>query len=247
MRRRIFLSLGVTLFVAGLVVLSIGLVGYFGGSSPSGSEAVSDYGPFPASIRDVPGLPVAVSYNQPPEAPTPTPPPVQLSAPLRLVIDSINVDAPVSTYGLDANGIPIVPTGSDAGSVVAWYDFSSLPGGGSNSVLAAHVTWNRAPAVFNDLDALKPGDTIKVVAEDGREFVYEVFANFPVDPADPASLKVMAPTETDTLTLITCGGSWVPDPSEQFGGSYSDRTIVQAHLVEANVALPAVPAAISQG
>ncbi|MEE8137341.1 MAG: sortase, partial [Thermoanaerobaculia bacterium] len=103
-----------------------------------------------------------------------------------------------------------------------------------------------APAVFGDLDQLQPGDTVRLMSDDGREFTYEVFDNFPVDPSDPASLKVMAPTEADTITLITCGGTWIPDPSEQFGGNYTDRTIVQAKLVESSLAAP-VPSAISDG
>ena len=65
-----------------------------------------------------------------------------------------------------------------------------------------------------------------------------MFANFDVDPLDPESLKVMAPTPTDTITLITCGGTWIPDPSARFGGDYTTRTIVQAKLVDSNLAVP---------
>ncbi len=74
-----------------------------------------------------------------------------------------------------------------------------------------------------------------------------MFANFAVDPFNPDSLKVMSPTDEDIVTLITCGGSWVPDPAERFGGNYTDRTIVQAKLVQSSVTAPAVPAEISQG
>ncbi len=162
------------------------------------------------------------------------------------MIESIGVDAPVNTYGLDANGVPQVPTAADAAEVVAWYDFSTRPGEGSNAVFAGHINWARAPAVFGDLDQLQPGDAVRLISDDGREYTYEVFDNFPVDPSDPASLKVMAPTEVDTITLITCGGTWIPDPSEQLGGNYSSRTIVQAKLVESSLAVP-VPSAISDG
>jgi LPXTG-site transpeptidase (sortase) family protein len=130
-----------------------------------------------------------------------------------------------------------VPTGADASEVVAWYDFSALPGAGSNAVFSGHVTWN-GRAVFWALDELQPGDTISVISEDGVEYTYEVFDNFPVDPSDPASLKVMKPTPTDTITVITCGGTWIPDPSEQFGGNYTTRTIVQAKLVDSTVDVP---------
>ena len=77
-----------------------------------------------------------------------------------------------------------------------------------------------------------------LIPDDGREFRYEVVANYDVDPSDPESLKVMAPTPTDTITLITCGGTWIPDRSERFGGEYTNRTIVQAELVDSSLAVP---------
>ena len=231
LRRRLILGLGVALFAAGATLLSIGLIDYFDDSSsaPEVTDALT-------SIDDVPNLPVAIPYNNPqPTAPEPTPEPAAVTVPLRLVIERLGVDAPVGVYQLDENGVPEVPVADDAGEVVAWYDFSSKPGGGSNAVFAAHVTWNRAPAVFSDLDNLQAGDVVRLVSDDGTEYTYEVFANFDVDPYDTESLKVMAPTETDTVTLITCGGTWIPDPSEQFGGDYTTRTIVQAKLMQSSV------------
>src|SRR3546814_7056233 len=47
--------------------------------------------------------------------------------------DLLGVNAPVDTYGLDANAVPQVPTGSNAREVVAWYNFSARPGAGSRS------------------------------------------------------------------------------------------------------------------
>ena len=230
LRRGLFLGLGVALFAAGATLLGIGLVDYF-----------DDTASAPAlSSTDDEKLPVAIPYDYPrpstPEPePTPTPEPAAVAVPLRLMIDRLGVDAPVDVYALDENGVPEVPVADDAGEVVAWYDFSSKPGGGSNAVFAAHVTWNRAPAVFSDLNNLQAGDVVRLVSDDGTEYTYEVFANFDVDPYDTESLKVMAPTETDTVTLITCGGTWIPDPSEQFGGDYTTRTIVQAKLMQSSV------------
>ncbi len=238
LRRRLIFGLGAVLLAAGATLLSIGLIDYFGGTSSAPEASVADA---LTSIDDVENLPVAIPYNNPQRtAPTPEPPAV--TVPLRLMIDSLGVDAPVGVYALDENGVPEVPVAEDAGEVVAWYDFSSKPGAGSNAVFAGHVTWNRAPAVFGSLDDLQAGDVVRLVSDDGREYTYEVFANFAVDPYDTESLKVMAPTETDTVTLITCGGTWIPDPSEQFGGDYTTRTIVQAKLVQSSVTAPATAA-----
>ena len=240
LRRGLFLGLGAALLAAGATLLGIGLIGYFDDDNApeasSGTDAL-------ISIEDVENLPVSIAYYNP-QPTAPTPEPTAVTVPLRLVIESLGVDAPVGVYTLDADGVPEVPVADDAGEVVAWYDFSSRPGAGSNAVFAGHVTWNRAPAVFGNLDDLQAGDVVSLVSDDGREYTYEVFANFAVDPYDTESLKVMAPTETDTITLITCGGTWIPDPSERFGGDYTTRTIVQAKLVQSSVTAP-VPAAIS--
>ena len=120
---------------------------------------------------------------------------------------------------------------------------SAVPGTGSNAVFAGHVNWNRAPAVFANLEDLETGDVIMLKANNGTEITYQVSDNFLVDPADPASLKVMAATPTDTITLITCAGTWIPDPSEQLGGDYTNRVIVRATLVSVNTVAEASDAA----
>ncbi len=242
LRRGLALGLGTALLAAGATLLSIGLISYFNDDTSSAPEtsSVSDQ---LLSIDDVPNLPVAIPYYNP-QRTTPAPEAPAVTVPLRLMIDRLGVDAPVGVYQLDADGVPEVPVAEDAGEVVAWYDFSSKPGAGSNAVFAGHITWSRAPAVFANLNDLQAGDVIRLVSDDGREYAYEVFANFDVDPYDTESLKVMAPTETDTVTLITCGGTWIPDASQQFGGDYTTRTIVQAKLVQPSVMAP-VPAAIS--
>jgi LPXTG-site transpeptidase (sortase) family protein len=229
--RRLLFALGVVLFVAGAITLSIGLIGYVDENEGQSAANVVPDTPSLGEVRYMPAVP----YDPAPAAvePTPTPAPPPLAIPLRLVVDSIGVDAPVIKMGLDEDGIPHVPLN---GQDVAWYDFSSKPGGGSNAVLAAHINWERAAGAFAHLDDAKPGDAIRLISEDGREYTYEVTATFYVDPEDPDSLEVMAPTPTETVTLITCGGTWLPNPSEPFGGSYTTRTIVQGKLVDSTVA-----------
>ena len=234
LRQRLLLGLGVALFAVGAVTLSIGLVGYFDQrEGDTGTSVVSE----PLGVRNLGHMP-AVPYNPllMVTEPAPEPAPEPVAAPLRLVVESLGVDAPVVEMGLDDQGIPYVPYN---GQDVAWYNFSSPPGAGSNAVFAGHINWEGAAGVFGNLGELQPGETVRLMSGDGSEYVYEVFANFPVDPDDPASLKVMAPTPTDTITLISCGGTWVPDASEQFGGSYTNRIIVQARLMETALAVPA--------
>jgi len=162
-----------------------------------------------------------------------TPSPTEEAPPLaesyRMLIEKIGVDAPIATYGLDENSVPIVPTGPDAAEVVAWYDFSARPGTGSNAVFAGHVTWN-GDAVFRNLNTLQPGDIVRLRDDRGTEMAYRVVSNVAVDPNDPQSVKVMYPTETEQVTIITCGGEYFRTDDPVAGGDYTHRVIIKAEL-----------------
>jgi LPXTG-site transpeptidase (sortase) family protein len=160
-----------------------------------------------------------------------TPPPS--SAPIaHLIIEKIGVDAPVIALGVDENAIPEVP---DNPYEVAWYNFSSKPGWGSNAVFAGHFDWtiNGQPVtgVFYDLRKLEVGDIIEVKLEDGTDYKYRVIGNLAIPNEDPEAMQLMAPTPSDMVTLITCGGVWTPDPSSDQGGDYDHRQVVRAELI----------------
>ena len=223
-RRRLLLWFGAVLFLGGAAILSIGLFSQVDDGSSGSAETTSGTAP----VIRTHTAPTPTVTDEAPPSPTATPPRVQDTA-YRMIIDRIDVDAPVYTYGLDENSVPVVPTGTDAADVVAWYDFSAQPGTGNNAVFAAHVTWF-GKAVFWELEKLEIGDTVRLEAEDGTELVYTVEDNFLVDPSLAESLEVMSSTPTDTVTLITCGGSFVDTGDPVFGGEYSDRRVVRAQL-----------------
>lgn len=233
-RRRVVVAAGSLCFLAGFVLLVVGLVGYFGsGSAPTRANVdLVDLRGQDMAILDLPSrspTPRPTPTSSPSATPQPEPP--LGDQPYRMVIEKINVDAPVKTFGLDENGVPLVPVGQEAKEVVAWYDFSARPGTGSNAVFAGHVTWYGA-AVFYRLHTLSPGDSVVLRGDDGTEIVYKVSAVFQVDPSDPESLKVMHATDKDVITLITCGGSYVETGDPVFGGEYSHRVVVRAELAE---------------
>jgi LPXTG-site transpeptidase (sortase) family protein len=151
-----------------------------------------------------------------------------------IIIDKIGVSAPVRTFGMDPATVdspkpaPAVPEGPEGGQVVAWYDFTADPGAGGNAVFAGHVTWSRAPAVFYSLSSLQPGDTIRLRRRDGvLEIAYRVFSVFEVDPNDSDSVRVMDPVDGAVITLITCGGRYIPATPGQ-PGDYESRVVVRA-------------------
>lgn len=221
--RKALMGSGAALFAAGVVLLAVVAIGFSGGDEPT-EVAVIDLTPTPSAS---PTPEITDESTPPPPTPVPTPP--LGDRPYTMIIESIGVNHPVTTYGLDEQAVPEVPMGDDAANVVAWYDFSAKPGVGSNAVFAGHVTWFGS-AVFFNLTEISQGAPIELVGEDGTRMVYKVNSVFQVDPADPNSLNVMRATPTDTLTIITCDGAYVETGDDVFGGEYSHRLVVQASL-----------------
>lgn len=224
--RSLLLSLAGAAVLGGLTLTSLGIYRHLNSSEEAGIVSLaSQHRTDPGSVYDRPlGPPLTPVPTPPPEVVAPPPEPPLRNAAYRIIIEPIGVSAGVYTYGLDANQVPEVPLN---GSDVAWYDFSAEPGTGSNAVFAGHVTWG-GPAVFYDLDALQAGDKVSLRADNGTELVYVVSESFLVDPNDPASLEVMFPTNTDVITLITCGGSFFYTGDPVFNGDYTHRRIVRA-------------------
>jgi sortase A len=85
-----------------------------------------------------------------------------------------------------------------------------------NVALAAH-----RDGLFRKLENIRVGDDVRIVTERG-DYHYQVKKTHIVEPDD---VWVIAPTETPTITLITCYPF-------SFVGNAPHRFIVQAELVE---------------
>ena len=166
-----------------------------------------------------PATPVAPTLAPvPPAAPTPAP---SMAPVVRIKAPSIGVDAPIITRGLDRAGIMEDPP--DPVSVV-WYDFSAQPGYTGNVVLAGHVDYhNYGPAVFWDLRKLTVGDRLQVALQDGSSYTYQVASLAYYDAATAPVGEIVGNTPTETLTLITCGGTF-----NRRAGDYDKRLVVRA-------------------
>ncbi len=145
----------------------------------------------------------------------------------RLVIPKIGVDAPMTMRVVAGDGIMQNPEGP---TDVAWYDFSAIsglggrPGVGGNTVISGHVDYHDyGPAVFWDLQKLDPGDEITVHLRDGSEYKYSVEWNRTIDPAAISWNDVVAATPQESVTMITCAGTF--DSSTR---SYDQRRVIWA-------------------
>ena len=220
-RRLLLASL---LLTASLGLLAAGLSGFLlTGDGDDGTKLTNEGVPGPIGTA-------TTSVSAPPAS----------SAPVaRLIIEKIGVDAPVITLGVDENAVPEVP---DNPNDVAWYNWSALPGHGSNAVFAGHFDWtvNGQPVigVFYSLADLSLGDVIEVKLADGTDYKYRVIGNLAIADGDPQAMQVMAATPSDMITLITCGGVWTPDPSNPLGGDYDHRQVVRAELIQEEPAPP---------
>lgn len=163
-------------------------------------------------------------------APSPTPitEETTFGAPAdRIRITAIDAVADIVDLG-------ILPTGQmespDSPTVVGWYRFTGKPGSGGNAVMSGHVDYRgHGPAVFWDLKNLEPGDTVEITLTDGTLLIYRVTSSLDAPVDDLQMEAILAPTESESLTLITCSGTLS-------NGTYSNRLVVRAVRMSATPA-----------
>lgn len=178
-----------------------------GGVGNSGPGTVTGFGS--VLIRETPS-------SGPASAPTVTDAPLE-----RIVIPSVNIDAPIVIKGLDEDGVMEAP---DNAYDVAWYDFTPRPGEGSNAVFSGHVDYvNVGPAVFWKLKDLEPSARIDIRFAGGTLLSYAVMAVNTFDAVTAPIDEIVGPTPADSITLITCAGTF-----DQSTGQYDKRLIVRA-------------------
>lgn len=200
-KRRLLIS------IASLVVLAIlivaGVIGYLAVQqhrSPSGKVFVETArGKVELTVPDTLAKPPTPASARLP-APGPEPP-------TALKIASIGVDAPV--YMMAGT--------SPQAAVVAWLYRSAMPGTNGNAVF--YGARSGADAVFGQLDQLRVGTTITVIAP-AVAYTYQITSIREVDVTDTDPLL---PTTTPTVTLLTDAGEW--DPT---AGRYTKRLVVRA-------------------
>jgi len=218
---RWLMGAGVILILAAFALLGLAFSGVVGGGSnsipgPTPGPSLSDASTSTGFSLDTARLEQLAQLR-----PTPVLTPVS-NAPLdRLVIPKIGVDAPVVTVGVDGQGIMQSPR---TAFEVGWYDFTARPGTGGNAVFSGHVDFaSVGAAVFWDLRELGPGDLVEVRLADGTAYQYLVVSNVSYAGDDAPIADIVGPTGKDTVTLITCTGTFNREVRQ-----YSHRLVVRA-------------------
>ncbi|GAA2401013.1 hypothetical protein Cme02nite_59130 [Catellatospora methionotrophica] len=159
--------------------------------------------------------------------------PLDRSAPVRVRIPSIQVDAVVVTVGTNLDGSLQVPELKHP-DLTGWYRYGPSPGERGNAVIVGHVdTRTSGPAVFFQLGSLKPGTKIEVQRLDGSlaTFTVDVVKSFPKD--DFPAHRVYGATDDMGLRLVTCG-----PPYDRTDRNYLNNIVVFATLTKTRPAKP---------
>lgn len=117
---------------------------------------------------------------------------------------------------------------------IAWYERFGHPGyGGNNSIFAAHINYiHFGNGPFANLTSAVSGDALYVTMADGTVYAYTVHS---VELVSLDALQSGAmdnyvfpalDAHTERVTLISCGGDFVPRPGG--GGDYTSRVILVA-------------------
>ena len=96
-----------------------------------------------------------------------------------------------------------------------------------NAVILGHLTSLTLGNVFEHLDRAQVGDTVEIYSGN-QLYDYRVVQVRRVSSTD---LSVLDPTDSASISLITCAGIWLPLANE-----YSERLVVRAELVQKNAA-----------
>jgi LPXTG-site transpeptidase (sortase) family protein len=195
----------------------------------------------PATVAPQPTIAPQPALNiQRPEAtPVPTPVAIPTVAPImlvaadvadraeasigyavRLAIPTIKLDTAVKQGGVvqDENGDPVWETLPFV--AVHYGELTARIGARGNAVIAGHVVTLSQGNVFRLLYKVNLDDQVEVWDDHDRQHDFRVVDVKLVPPSDTS---VMGPTPDETLTLITCGGTFDPVKRE-----FSDRLIVTA-------------------
>jgi sortase (surface protein transpeptidase) len=193
----------------------------------AGGASVAAFGVFdgPPAHAGATYIPPSITTVAPRLASDPRARPLARSAPVKIRIPGIGVNAPVMKLGRDADGTVQVPPLAEH-NLTGWYRYGPSPGQRGPAVILGHVDSTTGISVFYYLRNLHAGDTVSVTLADGKVAAFAVDGLQRVAKDAFPTASVYGKAGYPSLRLITCGG-----PFDQATGHYTDNIIVYAHLV----------------
>ncbi|HUC31684.1 MAG TPA: class F sortase [Candidatus Paceibacterota bacterium] len=179
-------------------------------ANPDAAGQYTSLAPTPPAAAQTPQIPIDTISSE-----------AMVGIPVRLVIPTINIDAPIAPAGLTADGAMGVPVGPTS---TTWFDLGPRPGQIGSAVIAGHEGWKDGIfAIFDNLHELQPGDKIYIVDDQGATTTFVVRALQLYDQNASAAPVFSSSDGQAHLNLITCEGTW--NAAQQ---SYSNRLVVFA-------------------
>jgi hypothetical protein len=133
--------------------------------------------------------------------------------PVRLIIPSIGLDAPIQAVGVNAKGEMDVPDGST--NNIGWYKGGPMPGSYGSAVLDAHVF-----AALKDLRYAKIGDPVYVLTKGGTRLRFTIKESTVFTLSELTSTILFGRGGGQWLNIITCAGTYIPSL-----GTYDHRLV----------------------
>lgn len=193
-------------------------------AAPAAHGAVADSAAAPAGPGKHPDQkPKAQPRPKAPAKPQPPPAPLARSRATSLAIPAITIEAPVIGLGLDRSGQLGTPP-ADNPRIVGWYKDGPAPGERGTAIVVGHRDTRTGPAIFLNLTALNPGNTVRVARADGRVAVFTVDKVRTYTKEQFPDQEVYGSTGRPELRLLTCGGTF----DRKTG--YASNVVVFAHL-----------------
>lgn len=149
-----------------------------------------------------------VAYHSTSVSPTPI---LKVKAnPVRLLIPSIDVNAPIEVVGVTPHGDLAVPA-RNPWMDVGWYGSGPRPGERGSAVIDGHLDRPGGyAAVFWRLRDLHIGDEVMVIAANGKTLRFHVTGIAFYSPQDAPVQEIFGNETSAYLNLITCAGDWIP-------------------------------------
>ena len=175
-----------------------------------------------ATRPEVPEPEVVAAAVETPE-PELAPPPL----PLTMRIDTIGVDAPLVSVGLDGTAMEI----PDDVREVGWYDPDDLgvrPGTTGTAVFASHVdSRTQGRGVLFELRRMRVGETIEIDLEDGTTQTWVVTEVAQIPKVAMPLNEIFTWAGPPRTVIITCGGEF-----DRSARSYVDNIVVYAEPLD---------------